>query len=94
MKVEVETPGEYQGAIIGDLSSRRGIIQETHVADRGDTLVSALVPLSEMFGYATVLRSYSAGKATYTMEFIKYAECPAELQKKIVKERAEKLSRE
>ena len=71
MKVEVETPDEYQGGVIGDLSSRRGIIQASESNETGDVIINALVPLSEMFGYSTVLRSMSAGKASYTMEFAK-----------------------
>lgn len=89
MKVEVETPAEYQGSVIGDLSSRRGIIYGSEISGEG-TAVRAGVPLSEMFGYATELRSMSAGKATYTMEFEKYAPTPAFLQEKVMKERAEK----
>ena len=90
MKVEVETPGEYQGSVIGDLSSRRGVIYGSEV--KGDeTVINAGVPLAEMFGYATTLRSMSAGKANYTMEFEKYAECPVFVQEKVIKERQEKL---
>ncbi|MBF0280315.1 MAG: elongation factor G [SAR324 cluster bacterium] len=89
MKVEVETPTEYQGNVIGDLSSRRGIIYGSEISGEG-SVVRAGVPLSEMFGYATELRSMSAGKATYTMEFEKYAESPSFIQEKVMKERAEK----
>ena len=89
MKVEVETPTEYQGNVIGDLSSRRGIIYGSEISGDG-SVVRAGVPLSEMFGYATELRSMSAGKATYTMEFEKYAETPSFIQEKVMKERAEK----
>lgn len=90
MKVEVETPDDYQGSVIGDLSSRRGVIYGSEI-NQGETIIRAGVPLSEMFGYATVLRSMSAGKATYTMEFEKYAETPSFVQEKVMKERAEKL---
>lgn len=92
MKVEVETPDEYQGFVIGDLSSRRGIIQGSETNDNNDTIINALVPLSEMFGYSTDLRSGTAGKASYTMEFAKYADCPSHVQEKVMKERAEKLA--
>ncbi len=92
MKVEVETPDEYQGPIIGDLSSRRGLIQGSESNDTGDVIINALVPLSEMFGYSTNLRSMSAGKATYTMEFERYDECPSNVADKVMKERSEKLS--
>lgn len=93
MKVEVETPDEYQGGVIGDLSSRRGVIQGSETSDKGDAIINALVPLSEMFGYSTTLRSMSAGKASYTMEFNKYAECPPHVSEKVIKERAEKLAK-
>lgn len=93
MKVEVETPDEYQGGVIGDLSSRRGVIQGSETSDKGDAIINALVPLSEMFGYSTTLRSMSAGKASYTMEFNKYAECPPHVSEKVMKERAEKLAK-
>ncbi len=91
MKVEVETPEEYQGSVIGDLSSRRGIIQGSETNDQNETVVNAYVPLSEMFGYSTDLRSMSAGKATYTMEFNKYAQCPKNIQEQVQKDRADKL---
>ena len=94
MKVEVETPEEYQGSVIGDLSSRRGIIQGSETTDTGDVIINAMVPLSEMFGYSTVLRSMSAGKATYTMEFDHYEECPNSIAEKVKKERAEKLAKD
>ncbi len=94
MKVEVETPDEYQGFVIGDLSSRRGIIQGSETNDAGDTIVNALVPLSNMFGYSTDLRSGTAGKAGYTMEFAKYAECPPNIQADVMKARAEKLAKD
>lgn len=92
MKVEVETPDEYQGGVIGDLSSRRGLIQASESNESGDVIINALVPLSEMFGYATILRSMSAGKASYTMEFSKYAECPNNVAEKVMAERKEKLA--
>ena len=69
MKVEVTTPDEYQGTIIGDLSSRRGLIQGSETDAGGEVVINAEVPLAEMFGYSSDLRSFSAGKATYTMEF-------------------------
>ena len=75
MKVEVTTPEEYMGNIIGDLSSKRGQIEE--MSDRANIkVVKAKVPLAEMFGYATALRSMSQGRANYTMEFSNYAEVP------------------
>ncbi|MBT3983124.1 MAG: elongation factor G [Bacteriovoracaceae bacterium] len=92
MHVEVETPDEYQGSVIGDLSSRRGLIQGSETNDGGDTVVNALVPLSEMFGYSTELRSMSAGKAGYTMAFEKYSPCSPDIQRKVMEARKEKLS--
>ena len=91
MKVEVETPSEYQGPVIGDLSSRRGVIYGSNV-NGDDTVIQCGVPLSEMFGYATQLRSMTAGKANYSMEFEKYSATPSFVQEKVMKERAEKLA--
>lgn len=92
MKVEVETPNEYQGFVIGDLSSRRGIIQASEASEGGNVIINALVPLSSMFGYSTELRSGTAGKAGYTMEFAKYSPCPSDIQDKVQKAREDKLA--
>ncbi|PIP89267.1 MAG: elongation factor G [Bdellovibrionales bacterium CG12_big_fil_rev_8_21_14_0_65_38_15] len=92
MKVEVTTPDEYQGPVIGDLSSRRGAIQGSETEPGGEIVIVAEVPLSEMFGYSNDLRSMSAGKATYTMEFAKYADCPSNVQEKVLADRKEKLA--
>jgi len=92
MKVEVETPQDYQGFVIGDLSSRRGVILGSESTDSGDAIINAHVPLSEMFGYATVLRSGTAGKAGYSMEFAKYEQCPSHVQDKVIVARKEKLA--
>ncbi len=92
MKVEVETPQEYQGFVIGDLSSRRGVILGSESTDTGDAIINAHVPLSEMFGYATVLRSGTAGKAGYSMEFAKYEPCPSHVQEKVMAARKDKLN--
>ena len=90
MKVEVVTPEEYMGDIMGDLNSKRGQINE--MSDRGMAkVIDAYVPLSEMFGYSTSLRSYSQGRATYTMEFSHYAEVPRNITEKIREERGFKL---
>ncbi len=94
MKVEVTTPDEYQGSVIGDLSSRRGLIQGTETDPTGEIIVNAEVPLSEMFGYSTELRSMSAGKASYTMEFSRYNECPNNIAEKVMAERREKLAKD
>ena len=94
MKVEATTPDEYQGGVIGDLSSRRGIIMGSETDPNGEVIINAEVPLSEMFGYSTDLRSLTSGKASYTMEFSRYAECPPSISEKVKKERAEKLAKE
>jgi elongation factor G len=76
MAVEVETPVDFVGNVIGDLSARRGVLQgQEDVA--GAMVIKAEVPLAEMFGYSTTMRSLSQGRATYTMEFKKYQEAPA-----------------
>ena len=86
MKVEVTTPEEYMGDVIGDLSSKRGQIQE--MTDRGSAkVVRAMVPLAEMFGYATALRSMSQGRASYAMEFSQYSECPKNVEQAVVEGR-------
>ncbi|MGL4393211.1 MAG: elongation factor G, partial [Fusobacteriaceae bacterium] len=85
-KVEVTTPEEYMGDIIGDLNSRRGMIGG--MTDRaGAKIIDGKVPLSEMFGYATDLRSKSQGRATYSMEFLEYTPVPQNIQKAIAEER-------
>lgn len=87
MKVEVTTPDEYFGDVMGNLSSRRGQIYET--TNRGMAkVIMAYVPLSEMFGYATDLRSISQGRAAYAMEFARYEKVPNNVAEKIVAERA------
>ena len=93
MKVEVESPSEFQGTVIGDLSSRRGIINNT-TTNPDAVIIEATVPLSEMFGYATQLRSYTAGKASYSMEFEKYAISPRNIQEKIISDRSDKVKEE
>ena len=84
MKVEVVTPEEYMGDIVGDLNRRRGIIKEMEDTISGK-VVRADVPLKEMFGYATTVRSLSQGRATYTMEFSHYAEAPSSIVEQIIK---------
>ncbi|NIM51087.1 MAG: elongation factor G, partial [Gemmatimonadales bacterium] len=87
MKVEVVTPEEYMGDVMGDLNRRRGIVQGMEDSPAGK-LINAHVPLSEMFGYATDLRSQTQGRATYTMEFDHYAEAPASVADEIIKKTA------
>ena len=83
MKVEVITPEENMGDIVGDLNRRRG--QMTSMGDRaGAKVVKATVPLSEMFGYVTTLRTLSSGRATSTMEFSHYAETPANVSQEVI----------
>ena len=83
MSVEVVTPEEYMGDVIGDLSSRRGKVEG--MEQRGSAqVIRAQVPLAEMFGYATDLRSRTQGRATYTMQFNSYQEVPDSIAKEIV----------
>jgi elongation factor G len=84
MAVEVETPEDYAGNVMGDLSSRRGMVQGMEDMVGGGKAIKAEVPLSEMFGYSTTLRSMSQGRATYTMEFKQYAEAPRNVAEAIV----------
>jgi elongation factor G len=84
MAVEVETPEEKMGDVMGDLSSRRGIIQGMDDIAAGGKIVRAEVPLSEMFGYATTLRSLTQGRATYTMEFKHYSEAPKNVTETVI----------
>ena len=92
MSVEIVTPEEYVGTVMGDLSSRRGIILGQ--TPRGNaTAIAAKVPLSEMFGYATDLRSNTQGRAAYSMEFSNYEKVPGMIEKKIVEERAGKVKK-
>ncbi|KQT12504.1 elongation factor G [Ramlibacter sp. Leaf400] len=88
MAVEVETPEDYAGNVMGDLSSRRGMVQGMEDMVGGGKAIKAEVPLAEMFGYSTTLRSMSQGRATYTMEFKHYAEAPRNVAEAIVAARA------
>ena len=85
MKVEVETPEEKMGDVMGDINSRRGLIQGMEDIAAGSKSILADVPLSEMFGYSTQLRSLTQGRATYSMEFKHYAEVPANVAQEITK---------
>jgi elongation factor G len=84
MAVEVETPEDYAGSVMGDLSSRRGMVQGMEDMPGGGKVIKAEVPLSEMFGYSTTLRSMSQGRATYTMEFKHYSEAPKNVADAII----------
>ncbi|MBI3015016.1 MAG: elongation factor G [Candidatus Tectomicrobia bacterium] len=83
MRVEVVAPNEYLGDVLGDLSSRRGKIEEIR-SRAGAEVITAKVPLGEMFGYATDLRSYTQGRGTFTMEFFRYEEVPASLAEEVI----------
>ena len=84
MRVEIVTPEDYLGDVMGDVSRRRGILQGSNDTPSGK-VIDAMVPLGEMFGYATTLRSMSQGRATYTMEFDHYAEAPANIAEQVIK---------
>jgi elongation factor G len=90
MAVEVETPEDYAGNVMGDLSSRRGMVQGMEDMVGGGKAIKAEVPLSEMFGYSTTLRSMSQGRATYTMEFKHYSEAPRNVAEAIIAARRNK----
>ena len=87
MLVEVETPEEHAGTVMGDLSSRRGMVQGMDEIQGGGKTVKAEVPLAEMFGYSTILRSLTQGRATYSMEFKHYSEAPKNVAEAIISSR-------
>jgi len=89
MKVTVETPTEFQGAVLGNLNQRRGLIQGS-TEEAQYAILEAHVPLSEMFGYATELRSMSQGKAEFTMEFYQYSPVPKSVQEELCKKYADR----
>ena len=93
MKVEIDTPAEFQGNVFGSINQRRGMIISS-TEDNGMFVVDAEVPLSEMFGYSTVLRSLTQGKAEFTMELAKYARVPQALADELKKKHQEKLAKE
>jgi elongation factor G len=93
MAVEVETPDDFMGNVVGDLSSRRGVIQGMEELVGGGKAVRAEVPLAEMFGYSTTLRSLSQGRATYSMEFKHYAEAPKSIAEAIINKYTGKAER-
>jgi len=84
MAVEVVTPEDYMGDVMGDLNRRRGLVQGMDESPAGK-IITAEVPLAEMFGYSTDLRSATQGRATYSMEFAKYAEAPTNIAEAIIK---------
>jgi len=87
MKVEVTTPEEWMGDVVGDLNRRRGMIEGMEEGVAGIKIVRAKVPLSEMFGYATDLRSATQGRASYSMEFFNYSEASANVAQAIIERR-------
>ncbi len=90
MKIEVNTPDDYIGDVVGDINKRRGRIDSMRRHRKGSQKLNGYVPLMEMFGYATQLRSITSGRANYSMEFDKYVPLPKETQEKVVKEIQEK----
>jgi len=90
MKIEVNTPDDHIGGVTGDLNRRRGRIESMRRYRKGSQKLNGFVPLKEMFGYATSLRSLSSGRANYSMEFFNYVPISADMQQKVLKELAEK----
>ena len=84
MKIEVNTPDDFIGDIVGNLNRRRGKIESMRRHRKGSQKVTGLVPLSEMFGYATTLRNLSSGRANYSMEFFKYMPLPNSIQEEVL----------
>ena len=93
MKVAVESPNEFQGNIFGSINQRRGVIISSS-EDNNFCKVEAEVPLSEMFGYSTVLRSLTQGKAEFTMEFCKYSKVPNSISEELIKKYDENKKKE
>ena len=92
MNVEVETPSEFQGPVQGDLSSRRGILSGSDMRDNY-TIIQCEVPLAEMFGYSTDLRSMTQGKAGFSMEFCKYRAVPNSIQEQLIAKHKEEVAK-
>jgi len=92
MKIEINTPDEYMGDIIGDINRRRGHIDNMRRYRKGSQKLTGKVPLMEMFGYASVLRTLSSGRSNYSIEFLRYEPLPKSLQEEIIKDKKEKAS--
>lgn len=90
MKIEINTPDEYMGDIIGDVNRRRGHIDNMRRHRKGSQKLAGMVPLQEMFGYASTLRTLSSGRANYSIEFLKYAPVPKSVEEEIMEERRKK----
>jgi elongation factor G len=87
MRVEIEAPENFQGGIVGDITSRRGIIEATDMQSDGNTIIVCEVPLSETFGYATDLRSLTQGQGTFSMELKGYRRTPGNVQEEVIADR-------
>ena len=90
MKIEVNTPDDYIGDVVGNLNRRRGKIEAMRRYRKGSQKIVGLVPLMEMFGYATQLRNITSGRANYSMEFYQYMEMPMNIQTEVLKKLNEK----
>ena len=90
MKIEISTPDEYIGNVVGDLNKRRGKIDSMRRFRKGSQKLNGYVPLMEMFGYATTLRNVTSGRANYSMEFCQYKPLPKSVQEEYMKKQAEK----
>lgn len=90
MKIEINTPDEYMGDVIGDVNRRRGHIDNMRRHRKGSQKLNGMVPLREMFGYASALRTISSGRANYSIEFLKYSQLPASIAEEVIKEYKEK----
>ena len=87
MKIEINTPDEFMGDSIGDINRRRGTIDNMRRHRKGSQKLTGMVPLQEMFGYASTLRTLSSGRANYSMEFLKYAPVPKSIAEEIIESR-------
>jgi elongation factor G len=93
MKLETQAPEEFQGSVMGQINQRRGVIVNSGT-NEGYAVIEAEVPLNEMFGYSTDLRSATQGKGEFTMEFLKYSAVPRNVQEEMVKKYQEKKAKE
>jgi elongation factor G len=90
MKIEINTPDEYMGDIISDLNRRRGKVGNMRRYRKGSQKINGTVPLMEMFGYASALRTLSSGRANYSMEFLRYEPLPKNIEEKVIEKQREK----
>jgi len=95
MKIEINTPDEYMGEIIGDVNRRRGHIDSMRRFRKGSQKINGSIPLMEMFGYASVLRTVSSGRASHSIEFLQYSPLPKSIEEKLLADlRAKKAGKE